>query len=194
MGLFSFLERQAGDSKLSTDWTGLTKTGYNDYAAGNTLTQEGLGGLRSLDSTYSNRLGDPLGAVGRGIFTRARGALSDDFTRSVNSGDVRAAQLARQSGGALTPEQVAALDAENRRGASEDLFKGTGDVANAEATATLSEQGKLYDRLEGIRKTITSAGMDERTTGLQSIIASLTGRTGRVKAIAADVLGPWGHG
>lgn len=154
----------------------LGRTGQAEYDYGSGLTEEGLGGLRSLDKTYSDRLGDPLGAVGRGIFTRARGALSDDFTRSVNSGDAHAAQLARQSGGTLTPEQVAALDAQNRRGASEDLFQGTGAVANAEATATLSEQGKLFDRLENIRNTITTVGQNEKTRGLQSIISAISAK------------------
>lgn len=164
------------DKKLTPDIKNLGKSGNADYSYGSGLTEEGLGGLRSLDSTYSSRLNDPLGSVGRGIFTRARAGLQDDFSRAVNSGDAHAAQLARQSGGALTPEQVAALDAENRRGASEGLFTGTGKVADAEATATLTEQGKLFDRLEGIRKTIVGVGQDEKNRGLQSILQALTFR------------------
>lgn len=187
MGIFTFLDRTAGDSKLVNDWRGFGNQGQQGYDSGNLLTEEGLGGLRSLDKTYSDRLNDPLGAVGRGIFTRARGGLQDDFTRMVNSGDARSAQLARQSGGTLTPEQVAAMDAGNRRNAGESLFRGTGDVANAEAGATLTEQGKLFDRLEGIRKTITGVGMDQRNQGLQSILAAMLGRTDRMKAIWGDV-------
>ena len=187
MGLFNFLERQAGDSKVGTDWTKLGKAGYSNYDYGRGITQEGLGGLRSLDSTLSGRLSDPLGEQGRGIFARARAGLQDDYTREVNSGAASAAQLARQSGGALTPEQVAALDAQNRRDASQGLFEGTGNIANAEATATLTETGKLFDRLENIRQSILGLGQNEEAQGLKSIIASLMGRTDRMKSIWSDV-------
>lgn len=170
---------------IKRDLLAYGRLGNADYASGTSLTDEGLGGLRELDKTYSGRLGDPLGPLGRGIFTRARGELQDDFTRMTNSGAARTAQLARQSGGTLTPEQTAALDAENRRNAGESLFRGTGEVANAEAGATLTEQSKLFDRLEGIRKTITGAGQDEKNRGLTTILNALTGRRDLVYGNAA---------
>lgn len=173
MGLFGI---HIYDTKLKQDIRNLGYQGDREYESGFNLTEEGLGGLRSLGKTYNDRLGDPLGPLGRGIFTRARAGLQDDFARDVNSSATHTAQLARQSGGVLTPEQVAAEDAANRRGASEDLFRGTGDVANAEAGATLTEQGKLFDRLEGISKTIGSVGSDEKNRGLSSIIQALTFR------------------
>jgi len=176
MGLFGISIYDKTLTKGIKDYGAL---GNTDYAGGTSLTEEGLGGLRSLDKTYGDRLNDPLGAVGRGIFTRARGGLQDDFTRMVNSGDARAAQLARQSGGTLTPEQVAAMDAENRRNAGEGLFRGTGDVANAEASATLTEQGKLFDRLEGIRKMEVAVGQDEKNRGLTTILNALTMRAAK---------------
>lgn len=180
MSLFTnpikYFLNHGGEPNLQNEWKGLTSQGNQSYDYGQGLTEEGLGGLRSLDATYSGKLDDPLGPLGRGIFARARGGLQDDFTRMVNSGDAHAAQLAKQSGGTLTPEQVAALDAQNRRGAGEQLFRGTGDVANAEASATLTEQGKLFDRLEGIRKTIVGVGQDEKSRGLSTILAALAGR------------------
>lgn len=193
MGIFGFLERSAGDSKVTTDATKLTQTGYSGYDAGNLLTSEGLGDLRSLQSTYSGRLSDPLGAVGRGIFSRARAGLQDNYARDVNAGAASTAQLARQSGGVLTPEQVAAQNAANQRDASQSLFQGTGNVANAEATATLSEQGKLFDRLDSIANTITSVGQNERTQGLNSIIQSLTNRTNIMQNKVKDVLAGFGR-
>jgi hypothetical protein len=132
-------------------------------------------------------LNDPLGSVGRGIFARARGNLSDDYTRTVNSGMARRSQLALQTGGTLTPEQIAALDAQDRRDASEGLFRGETDLSTQEAGMTLSETGKLFDRMEGIDKTVAGIGQDERTRGLQAILASMLGRTDRMKAIWGDV-------
>jgi hypothetical protein len=188
-----YLLRHGGESTLQDEWKGLTSQGGQSYNYGQGLTEEGLGGLRSLDTTYTGRLADPLGAEGRGIFTRARGGLQDDFTRMVNSGDAHAAQLARQSGGTLTPEQVAAMDAGNRRSAGESLFRGTGDVANAEASATLTEQGKLFDRLEGIRKTIVGVGQDEKSRGLSTILAALAGR-GKLLNVNVGPFGKFGVG
>lgn len=158
-------------------------TGFGAYNYGSGLTEEGLGGLRSLDSTYQNRLNDPLGAAGRGIFARARGNLSDDFTRTIASGQARRAQLAAQSGGTLTPEQVAALDSQDRRAAGEGLFKGESDVSQSEAAMTMSETGKLFDRMESIRKTIVGVGQDEKSRALSSIIDSLKISLDRNKAL-----------
>src|SRR5688500_11873739 len=115
MGIFNFLENAMGDKNIAKNQRELGYMGKADVAYGDTLTGEGLGGLRGLRGTYANRLNDPLGEVGRGMFARARGQFSDDFTRTVNSGQARRAQLATQSGGGLTPEQIAALDQETRR-------------------------------------------------------------------------------
>lgn len=185
MGIFTWLDRVAGDSRHGKDWQKLHDFGRDKVIPyGDTLTKEGLSGLRKLDSTYEDRLKDPLGATGRGIFARARGNLSDDFARTVNAGMARREQLARQTGGGLTPEQIAALDAQERREANEGLFRGENDLAMGEAGMTLEETGKLFDRMEGIRRTVIGVGQDEKTRGLQTMIAALTGRTGRVKAIA----------
>lgn len=194
MGIFGFLERTAGDSKLGPDWQNLTKTGYGGLDQGNALTTEGLNDMRSQYGTYQDRLKDPLGDVGRGIFTRARGALSDDAVRQQRSGQARIFQLARQTGGTLSPEAQGELSTQNQRNINESLFGAEGNLATSEATMTLNETSKLFDRMDSIAKTITGVGQDEKTRGLQAIIASLTGRTSRMKAIAADILGPWGHG
>lgn len=187
------VEKQLNNTPMGTAWTKATDTGYQSYDYGKGITEEGLGGLRSLDSTYQQSLKDPLGETGRGIFARARGGLSDAFTRDINSGQARRAQLAAQSGGTLTPEQVAALDAQDRRSAGESLFRGQNDLSQSEASMTLTETGKLFDRMEGIRKTILAVGQDEKTRGLQTMLAALTGKTNYNKAVVADILGPWGH-
>lgn len=185
MGIFGFLDRYAeSGSPFSAEWKRISGLGDTAYNYGGGLTDEGVGGLRDLRKTYASRQNDPLGSLGRGIFARARGTLADDFTRTVNAGGARRRQLSTQSGGALTPEQIAALDAEDRRGAGEGLFAGENDLASTEASMTLSEAGKLFDRMEGIDRTITSVGQDERNRGLSAILAGITGRQDRMKAIA----------
>src|SRR5688572_11886759 len=112
MGLFGWMERYGeSGSPYAAEWkrTGVRGNEAYDYGAG--LTNEGLGGLRDLRKFAGDRLNDPLGEQGRGIFARARGALSDTYARNVNSGAARRRQLATQSGGTLTPEQIAAMDA-----------------------------------------------------------------------------------
>lgn len=194
MGIFTSLERVMGDSGFARDWRRLGREGYANSAYGRGLTEEGLGGLRGLRELYSGRLDDPLGDVGGGIFARARGNLSDDFTRNVNAGDARLRQLATQSGGSLTPEQIAALGSESRRAAGEQLFRGENELAMFEGEMTLSELGKLFDRLENIDKTITGVGQDESTRGFQAIIQSMIGRHNRNAAIASTAAGVWGAG
>jgi len=192
VGIFTLLDRVAGDSKLVNDWRKLGTAGYGGYDYGKTLTDEGLTSLRDQNALYKQRLNDPLGSVGRSIFTRARGNLADDYTRTVNSGAARRSQLALQTGGTLTAEQIAALDAQDRRDANEGLFRGETDLSTQEAGMTLTETGKLFDRMENVDKTIVGVGQDERTRGLQAVIASMLGRTDRMKAIWGDVVAGFG--
>lgn len=161
-------------------------TGFGGYNYGSSLTQEGLGNLRSLRGTFSDRLKDPLGPAGRNIFSIARGNLTDAFTRDVNSGAARRSQLALQSGGALTPEQIAAMDAQDRRDAEEAQFRGNADLSSSEAGMTLQETGKLFDRMQSIDQTITQVGQDEKNRGLQSILGSLALGLQRNKAISEE--------
>jgi len=183
-----------GDARFGRDVRKLGDFGRDQFGYGSGLTEEGLAGLRGLRGTYEQRLKDPLGEVGRSIFARARGNLADDFTRTVNSGDARAKQLALQSGGSLTPEQISALDQENRRAASEGLFRGESDLSTGEADLTMKEMSSFFDRMEGIDRTITGVGQDEKTRGLQSIIQSLISRHNRNAAIASTAAGVWGGG
>lgn len=189
MGLFDFLDRSAGDSRLSRDLSGLTKTGYGLLDSSKPLTQEGLAGLRSLGSTYQSRLSDPLGPQGRSIFSMAKGALADTGVQRERAFNARIFQLAAQSGGTLSPEAQAQAEAQNQRGINESLISGQRDLATQEASMTLSETSKLFDRMESINKTILGVGQDEQTRALQTIIASLSGRTDRMKAIWGDVVG-----
>ncbi len=179
-------------SPFADEWKKIGGYGDAANAYGGVLTEEGLGGLRGLRGTYASRLNDPLGEVGRGIFARARGQFSDDFTRTVNSGQARRAQLATQSGGAITPEQIAALDQETRRTAGEQKFRAEGQLAIGEADMTLSEMGKFFDRMEGIDRTMVGVGQDEKTRGLGTMLAAITGRQDRMNKIVGKLLGPWG--
>jgi hypothetical protein len=191
MGIFNFFERSMGDSRIGKDWQKSHDLGRGIAAGGDTLTQEGLTGLRGLRGQYQDQLRDPLGENGRGIFARARGNLSDDFARTVNSGVARRRQLATQSGGSLTAEQMAALDAQERREASEGLFQGENELSIGETQMTLDQTNRLYDRMEGIDRTVTGVGQDEKSRGLQTMLTALAGRTDRANKIVGHVLGPW---
>jgi hypothetical protein len=192
--LIGSIDKKLANTPLGRDWVKATDTGYGVLGTGQQVTSEGLGDLRGLQSDYQGLLKNPLGTVGAGIFSRARGQLGDAFTRDVNAGGARRAQLAAQSGGSLTPEQLAALDAQDRRDAGANLFAGSRDLSQAEAKMTLDQTNMLYDRLDAIAKTITGVGTTTTGQGLQTILAGLTGRTGYNKAVVSNVLGPWGHG
>lgn len=173
MGFLNFGLYDRNLFKGRNDVKRLGEQGQADYAYGKGLVEEGLGGLRGLRDIYEQRVNDPLGDVGRNIFARARGAFADDFTRTVNSGDARRRQLATQTGGALTAEQIASLDAEDRRAANEELFGAERELAISEGEMTLSEAQKFFDRMEGIDKTIGSVGSNEKTRGLEQIFQNL---------------------
>jgi hypothetical protein len=179
-------------SPFAAEWKRIGKQGDEAYDYGRGLTSEGIGGLRDLRKMAEERYRDPLGETGRGIFARARGAQADNFARNVNAGDARRRQLALQSGGSLTPEQIAALDQESRRSAGEQQFGAENELAMAEGELALTEMGKFFDRMSDIDKTITGVGQDEKTRGLQSILAAIMGRQERVDKIVGHALGPWG--
>lgn len=163
--------------KGRNDIEDLRKRGIADYEYGSDLVKEGIGGLRELRDIYAGRTKDPLGEYGRGLFSRARGNLSDAYARNVNSGAARRQQLATQSGGALTVEQVAALNAEDQRAAGEGLFRGENDLAMTEADMSLSAQERFYDRMEGIDRAKGAVGSDEKARGISSIIQNLMFRS-----------------
>lgn len=165
--------------KGRNDIQDLRTKGLADYDYGKGLTEEGLTGLRGLRGEYAGRIKDPLGEVGRGIFARARGQFSDDFTRTVNSGQARRAQLALQSGGGITAEQQAALDQETRRTAGEQKFRAEGELAINEGSMVMSEMQRFYDRMEGIDRTIGAVGSDEKARGVQAILANLQFRAAK---------------
>lgn len=176
---------------INNAWKNLGTTATGEFDAGTDITNEGLGDLRDQRQTYTEALKNPLGVgpnSAAAIFARARGGLSDDATRATNTLAARLGQKARQSGGNLSPAAQAELEAENERSTNQDLFEGNVAVSNAEASATLSETSKLFDRLDNISKTILGVGSDERMQGLQALIAALSGRQNLAlgKAAAAN--------
>lgn len=191
MGIFgiSFSRSKSGDPQLLKDFGTAQNTAYSGYEYGGGLTSEGLGGLRSLDQTYQAQLANPLGPAGSAVFARARGALSDDAVRAQRSSQARIFQLAKQSGGYLSPEAQAELQSRNERGINEDRFSAESDLGIKEGAMTLDATSKLFDRMEGIRKTILGVGQDERTRALESIVAMLSARVHRTGSYSASVSG-----
>lgn len=191
--IFGWIDRTLGGkaSDVGPDLVGLGNTGTNEFDAGTSTLNEGLGDLRTQQQTYTDLLKNPLGTgpnSASAIFARARGGLSDAATRATNTLGVRLAQQARQSGGNLSPEAQAELAAQNERDTNQNLFEGNVAISNAEATATLSETSKLFDRLDNISRTILGVGENERSQGLQALISALGLRLDRNKAIANTIV------
>lgn len=164
---------------INNAWKDLTKTGTSTFDSGNTVTDEGLGDLRTLGSTFADNLKNPLGSgpnSANGIFARARGGLTDAATRATSSFGARLFQQARQGGGNLSPEAQAELQAQNARDTNQSLFEGNNAISDKQAELTLSETSKLFDRMTDISKTILGVGEARSNRGLQAIIASITGR------------------
>lgn len=164
---------------VNNAWKDLTKTGTNTFNAGNALVDSEVGTLRGFGADYKARLDNPLGTgpnSAAGIFTRARGALSDTANQRTRAFGARLSQEAAQSGGNLSAEARAQLEESNQRGIAEELFSGNAKIADAEAVLTLSETSKLFDRMENISKTILGVGSDQRNLGLNALIQSIMGR------------------
>lgn len=198
-GLAGWTERLLGGkaADISPDLLKLGATGSSEFGTGTDLTNEGLGDLRSQQQTYSEALKNPLGTgpnSAAGIFARARGGVTDLATRSTNTLGARLSQQAKQNGGNLSPEAQAELTAENQRDTNQNVFESNTAISNAEASATLSETSKLFDRMDAISKTILGVGADERTQGLQALIASLGLRYQRNAAIASTIVASMGKG
>lgn len=190
--IFGWIDRTLGGkaSDVGPDLLRLGSTGTNEFNSGTGVLNEGLGDLRSQQQAYTDALKNPLGTgpnSASAIFARARGGLSDQATRATNTLGVRLQQQARQSGGMLSPEAQAELAAQNERETNQNLFEGNVAISNAEASATLTETSKLFDRLDNISKTILGVGENQQTQGLQALIAALGLRLDRNKAIASTI-------
>ena len=183
---FSFSHKTKDIKNL---WTDLGKTGTGTFDAGNALVDSEVNTLRGFSADYANRLNNPLGTgpnSAAGIFTRARGALSDTATQRTGAFGARLAQLAAQSGGTLSPEARAQLEEQNSRDVNQELFKGNVGISDAQAQLTLSETSKLFDRMESISKTILGVGENKRNLGLNALIQSILGRADLKNANAAN--------
>jgi hypothetical protein len=193
MGLFGLVNKSDVPSS-SVSRSNLSGFGIQDALGGGSVIDEGLTSLRSQNALYASRLSDPLGATGRGIFDRAMGTATDTATQRQRAYSSRIFQLATQSGGTLTPEARAELEQRNQRGINEELFAARGNIATQEAMMTLSETGKLFDRMDALNKTLLGTGVDLRNAGLNTILQSLlSGRKGGSKGATSAVIGAVGQ-
>lgn len=173
---------------IKNDYKALGKTGQSIFDAGTNTTNEGLGDLRELGSTFADSLKNPLGTgpnSAAGIFARARGSLSDTATRATSGFGARLFQQARQGGGALSPEAQAQLQEQNARDVNQSLFEGNVAISDKEASAWLTETSKIFDRMTDISKTILGVGQNRETLGLQTLLATITGRQSLAQGNAA---------
>lgn len=183
---FSFSHKTKDIKNL---WENLGKTGTGTFDAGNAMVDSEVNTLRGYRDDYAARVKNPLGEgpnSAKGIFTRARGALSDTATQRTGAFGARLAQLAAQSGGSLSAEARAQLEEQNSREVNQDLFQGNVGISDAEAQLTLTEVSKLFDRMEGISKTILGTGEVRRNLGLNALIQSILGRADLKNANAAN--------
>lgn len=160
-------------------WEGLGATGTDTFNAGNALADTEVNTLRGYRADYQDRLANPLGTgpnSATGIFNRARGALSDTATQRAGAFSSRLLQRSVQDGGNLSPEARAQLEQQNQRDINQQLFEGNNAISDAQAAMTLTETSKLFDRMEGISKTILGVGIDRSNVGLNALIQSILGR------------------
>lgn len=191
--VFGWIDRTLGGkvSDVGPDLLKYGKLGQSTFDAGNAIADSEINTLRGYRDDYAGRLKNPLGTgpnSATGIFTRARGALSDAATQRTGAFGARLNQLAAQSGGVLSPEARAQLEEQNARDVNQELFKGNVGISDAQATLTLSETSKLFDRMENISKTILDTGTGRATQGLQAMLAALGLRLNRNVAIANTIV------
>jgi hypothetical protein len=183
---FSYSHRSKDIKNL---YENLGRTGQGTFDAGNALIDSEVNTLQGYRGDYANRLKNPLGEgpnSATGIFTRARGALSDTATQRTGAFGARLTQLARQTGGNLSPAAIAQLQEQNSREVNQELFTGNTAISDAQASLTLSETSKLFDRMESISKTILGVGENKRNLGLSALIQSILGRADLKNANAAN--------
>lgn len=179
---------------INNAWKDLGKTSTGIFNSGNVTATEGIGDLNSLGAQYQDALKNPLGTgpnSASGIFARARGGVADAATRTTSAFGARLSQQARQNGGNLSPEAQAELSAQNSRDVAQGVFTANNAISDSEASATLTETSKLFDRLTDISKTILGAGERQSAQGLNALIQSILGRQnlafGRAAAATAAV-------
>lgn len=185
-----------GDKKTAGIRNASANSEYNlgstSFDTGSNLENQGLGQLGDSYNSYKDDLANPLGTgpnSASGIFSRARGALSDNATRTTGAFGSRMKQLAVQSGGTLSPAAQAQLEEQNSRDVQDSLFQGNVGISNAEASATLTQTNALFDRMDNISKTILGVGVNEKTLGLQAMLAALGMKTSPTGAMLSDVGG-----
>jgi len=160
------------------------------------LTDEGIGGLRTLDKQYQDLLAKGgLTPELKRQFDVARGYLSDQYTRSGRALGAALAQRRAQSGGALTPGAVAEMEKQGGATRDEQYSDASNELNISEAQMGYESTKDLYTRIENIRGTITSTGLTREQQGLLAQLHAASLMLDRRKAItnvAGSIFGGMG--
>jgi len=189
MGLFSFLERQAGDAKFSKNLIDQYHSGLNSEKYGRDLTNAGLSGLDDLDARYNNELANgALPDYMARAFDVQRGALTDDAQRSRRAWADDILQTSRRSGGAISPNAALDFQLEHDAKTDESLFTARNALNAEEANMRMTNTNNLLDRIFAIRDRKLGVGQDEEARGVQRALNALQLRYQRNAKIADTIV------
>jgi hypothetical protein len=194
VAIIPFLEDKVhGDKNFIKDIKRIGAMGRDTFAFGRGLTDEALRQLNSLDEDFSSQIekGGLPDYVLRD-FEVAQGRLSDDYSRSGKAFTASLQQQAKQSGGRLSPEAIAAMMKENESDLGESFFNARNDLSSKQAGMRLQHTDYLFDQIRQIREKKLGTAQAELDRGQAAQIASILARLDRNKAIASTITSMFG--
>lgn len=190
-GFFGFLEKTGTGTNLGVEFDKLGKH-INKYGTpgSNPLADEGLNGLRGLNSTYQQNInaGGLTPALNRS-FDLARGGLADTYARSGRSLQSALAARRAQSGGALTAGAVADLTKEGEAKSEEQYFGAQNDLQMNQATLGYNSTKDFYSKINDNMNSIASAGLTREQQQLMAKLQLASLRIERNKGISSATSG-----
>lgn len=148
--------------------------GRDQYGAGQNLTEEGLGNLRTISGDYRDliRKGGLTDPINR-EFDVQQGRISDDVVRAGRSFRANLMQQAAQNGGVLSPAAQAELAKENESDINEHAFTARNELSFEKSRVQQESVRALQDRVLQIADMIRTTGMSREQQGLAAQLAAL---------------------
>jgi hypothetical protein len=171
------------------------KSGRGEYGRGSALIDRSIGELDDLDHRTSADL--DMGGLPpylADVFTRERGAITDEAQRSRRAFAEDLLQLSRRSGGRFDPTSAADYQIEREADIDENAFTARNRLAADEAGVRMDNTNRLLDRLFAIRDRKLGAGEATRALASERELAAIMAKLERRKAIAATAASVFGTG
>jgi hypothetical protein len=156
----------------------------------NPLAEEGLNGMRDLDTTYQQNI--DAGGLSPGVkrgFDVGRGALADQYARAGRSLSSALAARRQQSGGALSAGAIADLTKEGQSAADEQYFGASNDLTNSEANLAYTSTKDFYSKINANLQSIATAGLTREQQQLMAKLQLASMRLGAKTDVTKALLG-----